>query len=303
MVTRRQHYVWQHYLRAWAPTGKLHCLRAQRVFAADTKNVALQKDFYRLEQLGPADLAFLKALAMKSPPDTHTLHEGWINGFNGIFAIQQLCESSGRSQPEVDDAIEEAIIELEEKLHGAIEAANQRHLDALRKEDLSVLSSADGFAQFSHFLSVQYMRTSCMHANCVRVLQEIPGLNAKSVWGVLRHIYATNVGRALYVQRGDLSFALLKAPPGQEFVTTDQPVINMDALGRASDEQSEKLILYYPLAPASALLIDAVDLGRGVRSEVLTVEQVQGYNRAMISLSHEQSFATNEALLRSLLAP
>jgi hypothetical protein len=46
---RRQHYVWRAYLERWAVNGNVHCLRAGRVFCTDPGNLAVERDFHRLE--------------------------------------------------------------------------------------------------------------------------------------------------------------------------------------------------------------------------------------------------------------
>jgi hypothetical protein len=51
-----QHYIWQNYLKAWAPTGSLHCLMDERIFLTGTKALGVENDFYKLQDLTNEDL-------------------------------------------------------------------------------------------------------------------------------------------------------------------------------------------------------------------------------------------------------
>jgi hypothetical protein len=64
MKKRRHHYVWQHYLRAWTVENQIACLRDGRTFRTGTTTVAVEKDFYRLQDVTEGDLRFLEAFLL-----------------------------------------------------------------------------------------------------------------------------------------------------------------------------------------------------------------------------------------------
>ena len=67
-MKRRQHYVFQAYLREWLDQdGKLWCLRDAKIFHTDTNNVAHERDFYRVGQLNDDEIKFLKLFLSKEP--------------------------------------------------------------------------------------------------------------------------------------------------------------------------------------------------------------------------------------------
>lgn len=51
MKKRKQHHVWKAYLRAWATKEKLWVLQDRRIRTADIADVAIQRDFYKLNAL------------------------------------------------------------------------------------------------------------------------------------------------------------------------------------------------------------------------------------------------------------
>ena len=68
---KRQHYVWQRYLRAWETDGKvwvrLH--REKKVVPATPRSVASEKHFYKLQPVTEEDLALIRLLLIDTAPD------------------------------------------------------------------------------------------------------------------------------------------------------------------------------------------------------------------------------------------
>lgn len=62
---------------------------------------------------------------------------------------------------------------------------------------------------------------------------------------------ATNVGVSLYVERFDWEILFIDCPTGIEFITGDQPVVNI--LGNKDGGPVEHFALYYPLSPNLAM--------------------------------------------------
>ena len=100
MITRRQHYVWRKYLEPWTTNrGKARQLwylrrEADRPIVTDIKNVAVERDFYRLLDLQDGDSDFVRSLAFS--PNTNAklreLNEGWISRFK---YFSRYCERRG----------------------------------------------------------------------------------------------------------------------------------------------------------------------------------------------------------------
>ncbi len=56
MKKRKQHYVWKHYLSAWAENGMIWCCRNDKIFNSNLTGVGQERDFYQLKPLSEKDL-------------------------------------------------------------------------------------------------------------------------------------------------------------------------------------------------------------------------------------------------------
>ena len=67
-LPKNQHYVWQHYLRAWAHDGQVWCVRApkKQAFRTNTSNIGSETYFYRVQELDEDDIAYLKAVISRA---------------------------------------------------------------------------------------------------------------------------------------------------------------------------------------------------------------------------------------------
>jgi hypothetical protein len=308
MIKHRHHHVWQHYLKAWeGDDERIGCIIRGQVRRVNTINLAVIHDFYRLKELTSSDLIWVRALCIEAlPPEARKVQEGWVRFFTAIFDLRKQFEELVTGDPAVALAFDEAINNLEEDLHSDIEGKAIPHLDAARSGDLGFLMNDDELTTFVHFLAVQSMRTANMRMTILAAMKRnpLPGLVPENAWGLLSHIFATNIGASLYAGRGGMRSTVLEAPPGAELITSDQPVINMrGSISRGAPSPAlrhDDFELYYPLSPTAALLVEVGQPKREVGRRRLTPEECARYNAAMFALAHEQAFAANESLLRDL---
>ena len=65
MATRHQHYVWRHYLEGWHAHDMLvTSLVGDKLVRTKPRNIMVERDFYRLRAITPADAAVLRFLLM-----------------------------------------------------------------------------------------------------------------------------------------------------------------------------------------------------------------------------------------------
>lgn len=299
---RRHHYVWQHYLRAWTKNDQITSWRkGTGIFKSNTINVAVAKDFYRLRDLSQEDIDLVDALCVRNAPDgIKPILRDWIMLLTGPFALRRNLESAGInvSEGEGAETFEIAVSNLEEDLHGEIETGAIGYLDALRNNDLQFLNCDDDVATFLHFLVVQFFRTRRQRETVLESLRGFKGLDVEKTWNVMSHLFATTMAYTLHLRVTSMRFTLLCASQEAYFITTDQPVINLDAVDLPKDAEATSLTLYYPVAPQSALL---VEIGQAKRESILraiTAEEVGHYNRLIFSQLLEQAFGEEEDLLR-----
>ncbi|MFI5396908.1 MAG: DUF4238 domain-containing protein [Candidatus Binatia bacterium] len=298
MKKRRHHYVWQHYLKAWTTGGTIACLRDGRLFRSSTSNLAVETDFYRLKELTDSDLRLIEEVCIKRClPELRSLQAGWISIFTSIFDLKRRYEAVVGHLPDAVRAFDDAISNLEEDLHSQIESESIPQLQALRNRDLTFLASEDEFAGFLHFLCVQYLRTNKVRSDALEAVRGVPGVEAERAWGVMAHIFATNISYRLFTSRDRLRITILQASEGGELVTSDQPVINMHAVGLPLGTQVDELAFYYPVSPTTGLLLEAEKPEGGTHRRVLNPREVNDSNHAMFQQAHTQVFACSEELL------
>jgi hypothetical protein len=144
---------------------------------------------------------------------------------------------------------------------------------------------------------VQYVRTNGIKARILQGGQRFPDVNLEKIWNVLSHIFATNIGLSLYLERQNLRMVLLKNQTQKELITGDQPVINIRAKALDTNPPDD-VELYYPVSPYQAIMITK-RLEKSPLDKILMNDtDVDKYNAMIASHSFEQIFAASkEALL------
>jgi hypothetical protein len=294
---RRQHYVWKHYLRAWATRGRLWCQRGGKRFPSSVEDVANRRDFYRLKEMSAQDISVVQGLISRMAEHLQELARGWIPHFSRFHEIKREYEATGKTNRELEDLLDVTINNLEEDLHSAVEGKTVVILKALRRGDRSILDDDEKFVDFAHFLGMQYMRTPGIMRRAIDAGSLMPGFNSEAAWGLIRTILATNLGFSLNAQRHGMRLTFLDTPPGVELITGDQPIVNARGGDRASETPPTELELYYPLTPTRALLMDFDATSAVTERRTLTVADTAAYNEMIVAMSDEQIYGRTEAAL------
>jgi len=249
--------------------------------------VGQEKDFYRLKEMTPDDIKFLRDFCSLQPPELRKINFNWIELFSKIFELKNCMLKSGADADRLQQAMDMASIQLEESFQGAIEQNGIDPLDALLKGDTTFYRDIAGKAPFIHFLCTQYTRTKAMKARALSERYRLAVRNPEVIWNALAHIIATSLGSSLVRERYDLF--LLRNNTTTPFITGDQPVINVHAKAVAPGETVKDLDLYYPISPSTAVLVALTPPD----DSVLTAVEVARYNALMAHHAHEQLYAAN----------
>lgn len=304
---RRHHYVWQYYLSSWQVGGKVCCLRDGKIFRSATANIAQQRDFYRLRELGAKDWAFVGMFVDASTEkELIRLNRGWVDRLQLLFQLRRLAERRGRLSSELEEHFDVMFNNIEEDLHQQVEHSGIEFIDRLRQRDLSFFEVSEDKASFLFYLVTQYFRTKKMQVETENRIRRqgsassLKGVNITACWKVLRHVLATNVGASLMADRGRFQPELLSAPDHANFITGDQPVINLRGTSSQDGEPPQSLDLYYPVSPNVAFLIRDGSLTAKATQPHVSIEDVGRYNAAMAAAAHEQLYAVAPSDLASL---
>ncbi|MEL6704221.1 MAG: DUF4238 domain-containing protein, partial [Bacteroidota bacterium] len=257
MKKRRQHYVWKHYLNAWAVNGQICCRRAGTFFTTSAENLANRRDFYRLRPLTAAEIRGVSRLVLSGLSEhLRSIAVEWLRIFTLPQEIQAALDSEGKTGPEERAALDVVTNNLEEELHSKVESSMVPILSSLRHGNLRSLDDDKTYADFAFFLSMQYSRTPRRAADIVEAIGDEVDFDVAAAWGVMRTIFATNMGSSLFERRHSTRIVHLKTAGSDEFITTDQPVVNLHARENGPGEPPTRVKMYHPLTPHTALLVD-----------------------------------------------
>jgi len=205
---KSHHYVPRFYLRAWAEKDKVYCLQDGKILRLNIRNVCAKNYFYRLQKLGPEDVAFLEAIIRDSPEGQKATHERLVRAFTLPYLAKRKLEASGVATPEAMAEIDQMITELNENLHMSIEQDFQPHLAAMISGSLDFLEDPTKAAVFYRGLAVQYARTN--HVKQARLVMDTKRFALYlRIANPLAHILATNLGRSLFADRNWHTIMLL----------------------------------------------------------------------------------------------
>jgi hypothetical protein len=291
-VTRRQHHVWRSYLEAWATDEKIFCLQDGKIFNPNVANVAVQRDFYKLHTLTTADVTAIRLFFKDSPPAAKPVIENFIAMFGLVGRLKELLAGN----PATASAVDKYMIMAEEEFHAQLEGNIKPIFDAIRRRDLSFYLDPDLCGQFTHFLSLQHLRTKGMRERILANESERPGgFSPERCWNIICHSAAVIAGGSLLLERDKRPLILLENDTGTPFIVGDQPTINL--LAPPPGEMPRLLAFYYPVSPRLAVILDEANELTGFRPGQASTEQVERLNEKMQCAAHKQVFASSREML------
>lgn len=287
---RRQHHVWQGYLKSWLVDDKITCMAGDKVFKTSTLNIAVDRDFYAIKKLNEMDLVLLEKLVADTKNDpAKEIHRSFLKK----FLMPQALEGVSAKADAFIDVYRTNVLEDH---YAHIERSFLPLLARALNGDVGFYLDARECITFIHYLCSQHMRTKAIHAKIIDKSYVGLGLDYSRVWPIMAHMFAVNIGGPLYVERRRRKLVLLRNQTSMPFITGDQPVVNLLSV---SDEPPAELAFYYPLSPRLAFFINEVDGDLSLSSDGLTVDQVCGLNAKILEASHSQVFGCSEDALRS----
>lgn len=300
---KNQHYVWRHHLDAWAANGTFCCYRHKdnRLFRTQPKSVASETYFYQTHRLTAGDREFLEYIIGKaSDEQLRELNRNYVKLSQLCFDLGERLKTAdlpNEARATIERQLNWAEKNLGELYHAGIENACQDILDLLRNEIGDFYLDELRRNDFIYFLCLQYFRTAKMRQGFSNAGTWIQGHDPRRTSNILSHIYATNVGRSLVLERKLYRIIFLKNETPVPFITGDQPVLNLLDPNATND-----IALYYPLSPVLAIFLTKDSLKFPEQKRRVTPLEVETYNYAIYSNSNDQVYSSDETYLRSLVA-
>jgi hypothetical protein len=286
----RQHHVWQRYLKAWLSDGQIHCMMDGRIFPTGTTAVAVQNDFYKIGKLTQADVALIRFLVI-DVPGAHALTRNSHERFLSMVLMPSLLE--GRS-PELDELIDAMNTNVLEDYHAGIESIFLPMLDRALSKDIAFYTESENCISMFHYMATQQMRTKGVREKTIAILKEKDRLDASRVWAILSLMLAENIGMTMFLERSKRKLVLIENHTNREFITSDQPIINLHG---GEGTAPTTVCWYYPISPVLALHLTEADQEPELTTDGLSVADVDRLNERMIAASHKQAFARSRAAL------
>lgn len=296
--TRGMHYVWRHYLNAWANRNhQIYCLRGGKSYAASTGESALQRDFYKPLPLGPSEINFLYQMISQCPPELKKIHLKTIDIFASISQLENIILALPNITLEQRNNISTMIHNHEESLHSRIETDAHQYLESIYKGDISFWKNEEHKFRFLSFLCFQYLRTKKIQDRYNGDFRPTPAskIRFNNIWGCMRHILPINMTASM-LGEGDYELTLLTNSTNTSFITGDQPVINLIALRSKNMLEEKDTELFYPVSPSKAILVSrSINTTHGYQREI-SEEEVNAYNMQIFKSSHEVVFSNTNSL-------
>lgn len=293
MKKKRQHYVWQFYLNEWADSNnQIYCLRGNTIFRTSTENTAVEKYFYKDIPLSEKDIAFVRLFFSSRTDNVRSMVESQLKFYNSPKYFRSIIDFLGNKDEESNEFLDELNVNFHEDYHSLIESNAIPLLKKIKSENYEL--SPDEFFSLNYYVSMQWTRTK---ANRIRVENawidiEKLGVNRIALTSFMNYIFAYNLAFGL---TKNYDMKVINNDTEIEFITGDQPIINLEGKYDGTLEPPTKLVLYYPLSPKKALFY--INKSENGQFPNIDVSKVNELNNHIKKASMESLFATNEDIL------
>lgn len=276
--TKKQHYVWEYYLQAWAIDRQIWCRRDNRVFKTSTENVAHERYFYEITKPTLTEIRLVEKLLNHGGPlarktNLHTFHSYLLTAFSSKDSRRFGIEWH----------------------HGLIENKALPIMEKLAAGNDAPLKNKEDRINLAIFMGQQYTRTKKVRNSFTpptkeQVPEEYKGCDLQKVYEMLTFVFANNIGALIF---DGLELRLIENKTSIDLITSDQPIYNLLA---APGLPAKDVELYYPISPRLALMARKPINHKKISSREDAIE----LNSFTTKNHHEFLFASNKEALDKL---
>lgn len=299
-ITKRQHYVWREFLGNWTQEQSLPTLiiSKNKIINTNLMNVAQQRHFYKFNVYNKLEVAFLKHMCSTTNGPVKKLQEDMLEAvlmFNELKSIHK--------EAKIKDSHHLKILEYNgfEDFHTAIEREGRKLINCRSLDDLKLFNTPENKYQALMFLCFQYFKTKKQREQINNEFVDNKTIfDADNVFSFVVLILATKVAQNISFDK-KISYTLLEINNNLEFITTDQPVINL--LGNVKDEKgnTSDMNFFYPISPKFAIKIEFIEGKKLYNLVNPTDDEVKELNRKMYNESNDFIFAREENQLNKFI--
>jgi hypothetical protein len=270
---KKQHYVWEHYLKGWATNNQIWCKRGNGApFLTSTENIAQERYFYEVEPLNQAEVALLRNMFSKGTAIAQAVNLSSLQTYVSLTTSTLHHRRFGM-----------------EWFYSQIEGKAAPVLAALRNGDAGALEDKQSKIDLCIYMGHQYTRTKKIRKSysplpdTVIVPEHYRDVNQEKIHRAMTFIMANGIGNSLYDL---LDLQLIGNETEIKLLTCDQPIFNILAIpGEISKESS----LYMPISPSYALWAK-----KGASERIDTTAKVKQLNTFMVQSSLEVIFSSSK---------
>lgn len=307
---KEHHYIWAYYLRNWS-TDKNIWFRSGKgkVIFDSTRMIAKERYFYKVKPLTQEHIDNIKRWSKQSPKHLEDNHMSYLSDFVCMQQAEMQYKQSGIYDEEIEKCFEVFKCNGIEDYHTSHENDVKEIIQALVKQDLSVLEKDNRKLVFFIYLAHQFTRTKTFRDRVLSVignnsdpqLQKINRLTKES-WWFISYMFGMNIGWSFYSTRNHDSYCLLINNTSESFITADQPVVNVhqeltDEVKPPEDHQCD---LFYPISPTVAFMINRSNRFKPGISHV-DINIVREMNSKVARNAHEHVFGKSQESLKPYL--
>ena len=308
-VTKRQHYVWRKYLRAWSTSNDQICsllIKQNKVVRVNLMGVAQSNYFYKMKELPPEQIDFIEKYIRSIPPVVQGIAFDFLKCYKSYSELSFRYRTDPASlshDMNTEEELRNIEIQTMEKIHGTIESFGEELVECDSAESLkSIVYDDEKYYQAMTFLCIQYSRTNAMRVRFEDLMRERPTVFSvvENAWPLLSMISGFQICYGF--MRNNPSFYYIENHTGDPFITGDQPLINSVGEDVDSEGFAKDLVFYYPLSPNNAIIIEFnKEEGRPIHLISADKDFVEKYNSLIVQNANSFVFANNSSLLERYL--
>ena len=298
-VKRKNHYVWAHYLKAWANNGQDVYYRSPKrnIACGSVKGLAREDGFYRMTPLTANDFQLVKTWIEQFELPLQQIHFDLLQSMMiRSMQINALCPVEKKAER---DAL---LFNTIEDIHTRVELDMRPAINLIRAGDLNALDDEAIRNNFISYMGHQFTRTlfarNIWSSPVFREKAPVAELVERN-WWLLSIIFGVNAGYGIERLYAAGKLVWLRNQTNIPFVTSDNPVINVhpEVLDRRTiDTPPKEVDFYFPLTPTLAFMVS--ESGFYGSGEVEAREEhVSILNRNMLLMSSQTIFGSTHEII------
>lgn len=304
-VKKKQHYVWKKYLASWSNRNQIFTLlkSSGKIVKTNLEGVAQERFFYALEEYTEEEEIILRELIrLWSNEVVRPITEELFEMFVSYSKIKRALKNKDLRSVDtsgLDKSLALLKANAMENVHTTFESFGGKLIAVRKVEDLKFLDANNELLFAMVYVCFQYLRTKNMKETIKPIIPKYDYLSEKFL-NIFPFIYAPGMADTLtYVK--DIKFIFFDNQTDVDFITTDQPIINIKKHLINEKGNVAQLDFYYPITPKIAIVIHYQEQDEKYKYSLIDREQVNTYNQKMLSNARDFVFSNSEAQLEAHL--